>query len=232
MNGSPRPSIGVPARARITTRAALACCIALATVSSGCERCSAEPATAQADAQRAADAAATTPDAAPARTKSIRIPAGPRFAILPGKGISALRLGATVETIERHMQAKCEELTATRCRYVTRAVEFELVDGVTRSIYINGPERKAGGVDPDGAPRMYGVFNGVILPDLMLGMTPQAIQEHLGPPKRVEKAPANSHATEEVHHYDGMLLEYDRIQRTGLLALGGVKIVSSKAQMQ
>ncbi len=222
----------MPAWARDTTRSALACCIALASVSSGCERCSAKPATAEADAQLAADAAPTAQDAAPtaqgaapARTKGIRVPVGPRFAILPGKGISALRLGATVATIERHMQAKCEELTATRCRYVTRAVEFELADGVTRSIYINSPERKAGGVEADGTPRMYGVFNGVILPDLMLGMTPQAIQEHLGPPARVEKAPANAHGTEEVHHYQGMLLEYDRIQRTGLLALGGVKIV-------
>ncbi len=123
------------------------------------------------------------------------------------------------------MQAKCEELTATRCRYVKQAVEFELVDGVTRSIYINSPERKAGGLEADGTPRMYGVFNGVILPDLMLGMTPQAIQQHLGKPKRIEKAPPNAHGTEEVHHYDGMLLEYDRIERTGLLALGGIEIV-------
>ena len=150
---------------------------------------------------------------------------GPRFAILPGKGIGPLRIGATVATIERHMQAKCEELSRDRCRYFTQAVEFELVDGVTRSIFIHRVDRKAGGVAADGTPRVYGVFNGVILPDLMLGMTPEAIQEHLGQPKRREKAPANPHGTEEVHHYDGLLLEYDRIPETGLLALGGVKIV-------
>ena len=224
MNRSPRPRIRVPARAGGASRAALVCCVALIGALPGCSRCSAESNAQHADSGPALDAAARA-DAGSARPRGMRTPIGPRFAILPGKGISALRLGATVATIERHMQAKCEELTATRCRYVKHAVEFELVDGVTRSIYINSPERKAGGVEADGSPRLYGVFNGVILPDLMLGMTPQAIQQHLRAPKRVEKAPPSAHGTEEVHHYDGMLLEYDRIERTGLLALGGIKIV-------
>lgn len=224
MNSSPRPSITAPARAHGTTRAALACCIVLAAALPGCSRCAAEPAANDGDAAaRSADAA--PPDARAERSTSIRVPVGPRFAVLPGKGISAIRLGATVPTIERHMQAKCEELTATRCRYVTRAVDFELENGVTQAIYINSPERRAGGVEPDGTPRAYGVFNGMILPDLVLGMTPQAIQEHLGPPQRVEKAPPNPHSTELVHHYDGLVLEYDRIERTGLLALGGIRIV-------
>jgi hypothetical protein len=144
---------------------------------------------------------------------------------LPGKGIGTIRMGATVATIERHMQAKCDELSETRCRYIGRAVDFELKDGVTQSIYISRVDRVAGGVDKDGYARTYGVFNGVILPDLMLGMTPQAIREVLGKPLRSEKAPPSPHGTEQIDAYPGMLLEYDRIAETGLLALGAVKIV-------
>src|SRR5687767_3927228 len=221
MNSSPRPSGAT--RALSAALLPFACCVAILSGTSGCSRCGAKPSAEQSDARPASSAAA--PDAGMKRPKGMRVPTGPRFAVLPGKGISALRLGATVATIERHMQAKCEELTEARCRYITRAVDFELVDGVARSIYINSAERSAGGVEPDGTPRMYGVFNGVILPDLMLGMTPEAIREHLGPAKRVEKAPPGPHATEELHHYDGMLLEYDRVATTGLLALGGIKVV-------
>lgn len=152
-------------------------------------------------------------------------PEGPRFAILAGKGIGPIRIGATVPTIERHMQAKCEELTETRCRYIVRAVDFELKDGVVQSLVINRPDRLAGGKDSDGNPRVYGVFNGMIPPDLMLGMTPKAIQDVLGAPRRIDKAPPNEQDTEEVHTYEGMILEYDRIADTGLLALGSIKIV-------
>jgi hypothetical protein len=221
MESTSRPAPALWARGFIRP---MACCAALVAAVSGCSRCNDAPPAAERDGAPEA-AVAVVADAARARPKFIRVPAGPRFAVLPGKGISALRLGATVPTIERHMQAKCEELTPNRCRYVTRAVEFELVDGVTQSIYINGPERKAGGLEADGTPRMYGVFNGIILPDLMLGMTPEAIREHLGQAVRVEKARANEHGTEEVHHYGGMILEYDRVARTGMLALGGIKIV-------
>jgi hypothetical protein len=152
-------------------------------------------------------------------------PSGPRFEILPGKGIGSIRLGATVATIERHMKLKCDELTSTRCRYIGRAVDFELKDGVAHAISINRAGRDAGGTHADGTPRAYGTFNGIIAPDLMLGMTPEAIQQHLGPAERVEKAPPNRHGAETVHHYPGMILEYDRIPDTGLLALGSVRIV-------
>jgi hypothetical protein len=192
---------------------------------SGCSSCGKKesPAGSTPSAHASAGLVASTPIRRSQR--SWPVPGGPRFAILPGQGIGPIRLGATIATIERHMQSPCDEVTDSRCRYFARAVDFELAKGVTRSIYISRAGRAAGGVDADGNPRTYGIFNGIILPDLMLGMTPQAIHEGLGPPKRVEKAGKNPHGTEEIHHYDGMLLEYDRIPQTGLLALGAVKIV-------
>jgi hypothetical protein len=56
-------------------------------------------------------------------------------------------------------------------------------------------------------------------------MLPSAIKEQLGEPQRVEKPAPNEFHTEELHYYPGMILEYDRVPETGMVALGGVKIV-------
>ena len=53
-------------------------------------------------------------------------------------------------------------------------------------------------------------------------MIPKAIQEHLGQPKRVERSDAAGVALNaEVHYYDGITVEYDRIEN-GNLVMGGV----------
>jgi hypothetical protein len=137
--------------------------------------------------------------------------------------VGPIRIGATVATVERHMEAPCEVKTEEVCRYIGRAVEFKLKDGVVQTVHVHRHERPAG-KDAQGETRTYGIFNGGLFPDLMLGMLPWAIQEHLGEPKRVEKvAQKNPHATEELHHYEGMVLEYDRLAN-GNLVLGGVRI--------
>lgn len=155
-----------------------------------------------------------------------RFPKGPRFAILAGQGIGPVRFGATVATIERLMEHPCDVKTGSVCRYIDQAVEFFLKDGVVDEIYLHGLNRPAGN-DAQGKPATYGVFNGAIPPDLMFGMLPFAIQEYLGKPARVEKLDESGpFRTSERHHYDGLVIEYDR-HENGKLIVGGIKLEKS-----
>lgn len=145
-------------------------------------------------------------------------PSGPRLAILAGQGIGPIRIGATVATVERHMQARCDHVDEQRCVYVDRAVEVELEGGAARAIVVHRVGRAALG------ERRYGFFNGAIPPDVSLGMTPAAVQKSVGPPSRVEPvATPGPHGTRERHHYEGMVLEYDLVDPPNL-ALGSVRI--------
>lgn len=150
------------------------------------------------------------------------MPTGPALAILAGKGVGPIRIGATVATVERHMALKCDLLTPEVCRYFGRAVEFYLQNGVVKAIHVHRAGRTA--KDAKGEEADYGFFNGAIPPDLQFGMIPTAIQEHLGKPKRVEQGGATGEARNaEVHYYDGLTVEYDRIEN-GNLVMGGVII--------
>lgn len=140
-------------------------------------------------------------------------PSGPRFAILTGQGIGPIRIGATVATIERLMEAKCEVVTPTRCLYVDRGVEFELTDGVTSAIVVHRGSTDAGG------DKVWGWFNGVIPPDVQLGMTPEAVQEHAGKPTSVKRIDEPGSLVKERHEYAGMTLEYDHPSRLALLTV-------------
>lgn len=142
-----------------------------------------------------------------------------------------IRIGATVATIERHMAAPCDVKTKDVCRYIARAVEFQLENGVTKTIVVSRAGRPAG-KDAAGKDAEYGFFNGAIPPDLQFGMVPSAIQEHLGQPKRVERnpsAPETGAADRvEVHEYNGMRIEYDRIEN-GNLVVGGIILFKEAA---
>jgi hypothetical protein len=154
----------------------------------------------------------------------VRVPVGPAFAVYPGKGIGPIRIGATRSTIERHMEAPCEQASETLCRYAVRGVEFHLKDGVVERVHLHRQERPTGEKGADGKPATYGVFNGAIPPDLRFGMVPSAVQEHLKEPKRIEKVEQQTpFNTKELHHYEGMVLEYDQWSN-GNLILGGVRI--------
>jgi hypothetical protein len=152
------------------------------------------------------------------------IPGGPRLAILAGKGIGPIRFGATVKTVQRHMQAKCDELTAKVCRYVARAVEFELEDGVVVAARAHRTYRLAGGTDQDGYRREYGVFNGAVPPDVRFGMHIAGVQMTIGKPTRVEQVNDPVFGTRELHYYPGMILEFDQLPNAPLV-LGGVRVV-------
>ena len=154
------------------------------------------------------------------------VPSGPRLAILAGKGVGTIRIGATVATIERHMGRKCDELTGQVCRYVGRAVDFLLDDGKVASVHVHRPHRPSGVKDDAGVERVFGVFNGAIPPDVQFGMTIPGVQVALGPPQRVEKVNDERFGTRELHYYPGMILEYDQLSGAPLV-LGGVRVVKN-----
>lgn len=138
------------------------------------------------------------------------------LAVLAGQGVGPIRIGATVATIERLMELPCEVKTAELCRYVARGVEFNLEGGVTKTIYVQRAGRPT--KDAQGNDTEFGFFKGGIPPDLRLGMVPKAIQEYLGEPKRIERSGATGTANKvETHYYEGMTLEYDRIENGNLV---------------
>jgi hypothetical protein len=144
------------------------------------------------------------------------------LAVLAGEGVGPIRIGATVATIERLMELPCEVKTADVCRYVARGVEFNLENGVTKTIHVQRAGRPT--QNAAGAEAEFGFFKGGIPPDLRLGMIPMAIQEHLGPPPKVERNPqAGPVNFAEIHYYPGLTIEYDRIEN-GNLVMGGLLI--------
>jgi hypothetical protein len=151
---------------------------------------------------------------------------GAGMPILPGQGIGPIRFGATKETIERLMGAPCEDATESLCRYVGRAVDFKLEGGAVTEMRISRKGREAKRT-PDGSIVEYGFFNGALLPDLYFGMQPSAIQEHLGPPLKIEKiSPLGVDSFAERHVYDGVTLEYD-LWSNGKLVLGAAVLTKS-----
>ncbi|HEX4334419.1 MAG TPA: hypothetical protein VH062_00820 [Polyangiaceae bacterium] len=151
----------------------------------------------------------------------IRLPSGPPLEILAGQGVGAIRLGATVPTIERLMGTPCEFKTDTACRYVGRAVEFFLDDqGATKEIHIHRVERPT---TPEG--RTFGVFNGRMANSLTLMMIPTGVKGLIGPPLKTEQVTNGGPAgTVEIDDYDGLRIEYDKLppDRT---VVGGIDIV-------
>ncbi|MGC4090602.1 MAG: hypothetical protein QM756_22570 [Polyangiaceae bacterium] len=148
------------------------------------------------------------------------------LAILPGQGVGPIRIGANLATIERLMELPCEVKTAELCRYVARGVEFNLEGGVTKSIYVQRAGRPT--KDAQGNDTEFGFFKGGIPPDLRMGMVPTAIQEHMGAPARVEKSGEAGTANKvETHVYDGITIEYDRIEN-GNLVMSGVLLTKSE----
>ncbi|HVR20260.1 MAG TPA: hypothetical protein VMS65_11205, partial [Polyangiaceae bacterium] len=149
----------------------------------------------------------------------------PFLAVLAGQGLGPIRIGATVAHVQRLMQQPCEARSENLCRYVNRGVDFNLVGGIVRSIYVQRAGRP-GGRSSTGQNLKFGFFQGMIPPDLRLGMLPEAIQQHMGPPQSIERVPGpNPQDTVERHYYPGLILEYDFWHDTQKLILGGIVVV-------
>jgi hypothetical protein len=180
-----------------------------------------------APASAASGAAGVPAPVAPAPTSTAQLPEGPILAIEAGKGVGPIRLGATVATIERLMAAPCEVKTPDACRYIKRAVEFDLKNGVTDRIVVHRHDRLAG-PDAKGQPQVYGFFNGGIPPGVGLGMLPSAVKEIMGEPLSVENVTTqNDFNTIQRAFYPGLVLEFDRY-KNGNVMLGGVIISKPK----
>ncbi|MCA9630618.1 MAG: hypothetical protein KC766_23265 [Myxococcales bacterium] len=149
------------------------------------------------------------------------IPVGPRLLLEPGKGAGPVRFGATVETIERQMGMKCQDLSPTFCGITTAAIDFVLTDGKVSEIRVHRIQRPST-PDRSGTPRLYGVFNGKLIKNVSLGMYRGLVKEALGEPLRSDTiSEPNAFGTYEIDHYQGMSLEFDRLKNNNNV-LGGV----------
>ncbi|HKO49317.1 MAG TPA: hypothetical protein VJV79_16400 [Polyangiaceae bacterium] len=213
--------------------ARLTLALALATSAWGCKspEKTLPPAAASASASPLGSIPPASPPSAPVSPASRNIlPEGPSLAIQAGQGVGPIRIGATVATIERLMEAPCEVKTESVCRYIRRAVEFDLdKNGVTERIVVHRRDRPAG-PDAKGEPQVYGFFNGGIPPGVGLGMIPKAVLELLGPPQSSERVTtANDFDTVARDTYPGgMVLEYDEYKKSGKVMLGAVIISKPK----
>lgn len=151
------------------------------------------------------------------------MPTGPRLVAMPGKGLSAIRVGATRETIERHMGEPCDIVTDDRCAYIDEAVEFFLEDGTLVRIKAHRRGRSVNGTKD----QYYGTFRGVLLPTIMMGLHRHIVLEEFGEPEKKEPVnPPGPDGLVDRHFYDGIILEYDLIDN-GNTVLAGMEIFPS-----
>lgn len=170
-------------------------------------------------ASAAPSASAQVARLAPPERRDWPQPSGPVLAVLAGKGVGPIRFGASIATIERLMDLPCPIKDENTCRYPNRGVEFLLEAGALKTVHIYRAGRPAGN-DASGKPVEYAFFRGGLPPDLQLGMIPSAMQEHLGPPKRIEQKPGvppGPAEAVEVHEYPGLTLVYDRLENGNLV---------------
>jgi hypothetical protein len=171
----------------------------------------------------------TTTKSSAANSSQVRarkpvVPSGPRFAIEAGGGLGPVRFGATVATIERLMDAKCDEITDKFCRYIPAGIEFELSKGVVSGIIIYRHDRAV-----TGSPgKTWGRTRCAIPPDI----TPRVIQTYvhstLGKPQSSEEVTvANPNRTAIRETYPGLVIEYDRGEYTQELIVGSIRIVKT-----
>jgi hypothetical protein len=167
--------------------------------------------------------------ALPPESQAFRIPVGPALPILPGEGIGPIRFGASLETIQRLIEGTCTDVVKEEglewCRFQPNAVDFGLAKGKLVKIRIHGSEREFVRGKGLGVDNAYGVFNGKFLNGAQLGMYPDYASQ--GKPLRIQKVTPGRHPTVERHHYDGMVLEFDKLQN-GNTVLAGVVLTKSK----
>jgi len=129
--------------------------------------------------------------------------------VVPGQGITAIRFGATVETIERHMKAPCDVKSETRCVYVKQAVDFTLEKGVLVRAKVHLRDRPV----PDVPGQTFGTFYGGMRPDILLGLHRHVVHEEFGKPERSETVGSGAELGLVARDfYPGVTLEYDKIK--------------------
>jgi hypothetical protein len=157
-----------------------------------------------------------------------RFPVGPRLVLLPGKGAGPIRFGATVETIERHMEGPCDKKTDDRCLYVRAAIEFFLEDGKLQRIKAHRRDREVTN-PPANGEKYYGSLRGIVLPQIMLGLHRHIVLEEFGEPKEKKAvSPPGPDGLVDRHSYEGIRFEYDTIEN-GSTVLAAIEIYPSQS---
>lgn len=156
-----------------------------------------------------------------------RLPIGPHLIVVPGRGFGPIRFGATFETVERLMGFPCEVKSETRCLYIRQAIDFAMKDGVVVGMKAQMRDRPVEGGPPN-ADKAFGSFRGVLPPKIMMGLHRHIVLEEFGEPERKEpvaKPPALGLV--DRHFYDGLILEYDKIEN-GNVVLASIEVVRSE----
>jgi hypothetical protein len=173
-----------------------------------------------------APTAAPSPSVAPTFAKDdklFRVPVGPGLLIMPGEGVGPIRFTAKLSTVQRLMESDCTEVTERDnlkwCRYQANAIDFGFKEDKLVEIHIHGAEREFIPGKGLGIDNGYGIFRGTFENRAQLGMYPQFVDQ--GKPRRIEKVAPGRFQTVEKHHYENMVLEYDKLQN-GNIVLGGV----------
>jgi hypothetical protein len=195
----------------VKTGGRLVCATGVLAACAGLVACSRHDAPAPTESHPAPTPAPSAPaPAAPlALGPNLRIvPQGPTFEVIPGVGFGPIRFGATVETVERLMESPCEIKTDDLCRDLARGADFVLKDGVVVEMRAY---RQLRPTLPPGDH--FGIFNGRMRNGVQFGMLESGVKELYGAPKKIEPVTEkNPASTVAVHHYDGMRIEYDRIE--------------------
>jgi hypothetical protein len=156
-----------------------------------------------------------------------RVPVGPRQIVLPGHGITAIRFGATVETIERHMKAPCDVKTETRCLYVKQAIDFTLEKGALARAKVHLRDRLV----PGYPERAFGTFYGGMQPDILLGLHRHIVHEELGKPESSEEVGSGEKLGLVARDfYPGVILEFDKIDN-GNIVLAAMEVFPADVPM-
>jgi hypothetical protein len=147
------------------------------------------------------------------------------FAIEPGKGFGPVRFGATVQTIERLMEAKCEQLTDKFCRYIAAGIEYELTDGVVSGMAVFREGRGVPGIPG----KTWGLTRLVIPPDIVPRVVLRYVHSVMGKPESSQPIEGISPDRTVLREtYPGLILEYDRGEFSTEVVLGAIRVVNHK----
>ncbi len=157
--------------------------------------------------------------------RKVVVPSGPAFAIEAGAGLGPVRFGATVATVERLMEAKCDEISDKYCRYIPAGIEFELSDGVVSGIVVYRHDRAVAG----SPGKTWGRTRCVVPPDISPRVIQSYVHTTLGKPQAAEPVTlANPNRTALRETYPGLVIEYDRGEYTQELIIGSIRVVKTR----
>lgn len=154
----------------------------------------------------------------------------PEVIAVPGEGLSAIRFGTNFDTLARHLGSPCEVRSETRCLYIEYGLDFTMKDGVVAAMKVNRPSRKVQNLP--GEPRKYGLFTGVLVPSIQVGLHRHIVAEELKKkPERVEEIADGPDGLVAREYYPGVIIEYDKIEN-GNVVVGGFEIVPLKSSVK